>query len=129
MKVRRRILMLGGPALFVTSTATVALIAEQHARRSPATPHGLGHLMTDVALIAFTIAFVASPLVGAARTARAIPSLVAVIAGPIITPRLFGAGGWRWWETLVVIAVTAAISSAALQRRAPRRRRASSVPS
>jgi hypothetical protein len=126
-RTRRRLLVLAGPALLATLTSSIALTGAQHARLSTVGPHGFRHLAIHVATIAYTLGFVALPLFGAARTSRAVPAVLALLAGPLITPAVFGVGGWRWWETFVVAAVAAVLSSAALQRRASRAGRAASA--
>lgn len=122
VRARRRMLALGAPALLATGAALAALTRTQHARLSADGPHGLAHLGTHIVTIAFGVAFVALPLAGAVRARRALPAVVALLAGPVAMPMLFGGGGWRWWNAVIVAAVCALVSAGAMQRRAARGR-------
>jgi MFS family permease len=39
------------------------------------------------------------------------------VAGPILSPILFGHGGWNWWQSLVVLIVTGLVLLSSLSRR------------
>lgn len=120
IQTRRRIVLLAAPVLLVTTTSTSALIGEQEARAIGTGASGFGRMALHVLTVIYAVGLVALPAFGAARTRRAIPAMVAFAAGPIITPMLFGSGGWRWWEIFVVGAVSALIATGAMQRRAAR---------
>lgn len=123
----RRMRALGIPVLLATVASGVSLYRAQHARVVATGASGLRHVGDHALMIAFTFAFVVLPLVGAIRSRRVFPVVVAMVAGPALTPRLFGSGGWRWWQTFVVVAAGALVSASALLRRRAAHARAPQV--
>lgn len=123
----RRMRAVGIPALLATLASVVSLYRAQHARVVATGASGFRHVGGHATMITFTFTFVVLPLVGAIRSRRAFPAVVAIVAGPVLTPRLFGAGGWRWWQTLVVVVASALVSASALVRRRAGRARAPQV--
>lgn len=119
-QVRRRMVVLGAPSLVVTLTSTIALSGAQSARAALADERGIQLIAIHALTIVYAVAFVALPMLGAARTRRWFPSVLALVAGPISTPSLFGSGGWRPMETVVLAVIAFLISAGALQRRGAR---------
>lgn len=118
--VRRRMLALGVPALLATFASTAGLYRAQLEWIDATGASALRRAGTHALMIASTVTFVCIPLLGAIRSRRIVPAMIALSAGPILTPQLFGPGGWRWWQTLVVVAVCVLVSAAALRRRVAR---------
>ena len=123
--VRRRMTVLGAPVLLAVSASTAGLIGAQHARA--VSGGGPPHLLAHAAAIAFTLALVALPALGAVRARRMLPAVVAIACGPVLTPMLFGPGGWRWWQTALVGVACALVSSAAMRSRAGRAARPAAI--
>jgi hypothetical protein len=68
----------------------------------------------------WTIAFVVLPMVGALkRDPLPAGAALAFISGPILSPILFGHGGWNWWQSLVVILVAGLVLLSTLARARP----------
>lgn len=44
-------------------------------------------------------------------------AVVAIVAGPILTPMLFGPGGWRWWHVAIMVMINGLTVAAELSRR------------
>jgi hypothetical protein len=75
------------------------------------------HLMVG----AWGLAFVIAPMVAALKR-EPLPSgaALSVVAGPLAMPFLFGAGGWKWWQTIVVILIGGLVVASSRTRRSAR---------
>ena len=113
---RRRMLLL--PASFATVWALIGLLVARHERLSHAHASAFRHLYDHVSVAAWTLLLVIVPLAVALRP-RPIPAgaALAVIAGPILSPVLFGPGGWSRWQIAVVSAVAALVLLSQRERR------------
>ncbi|MGZ4141775.1 MAG: hypothetical protein ACXVQY_04625 [Actinomycetota bacterium] len=116
--VRRRRVRLLVPFLVATIWAMLDLVAARNARLSGGGAGGLRLLVDYVIVIGWTIAFVIGPMVGALKR-DPLPSgaALAVLSGPILSPILFGSGGWTWWQSLVVIAIACVVLLSVRARR------------
>ncbi|MCA1829983.1 MAG: hypothetical protein ABR552_08720 [Actinomycetota bacterium] len=105
---RRRTLLF--PASLATAWATVDTLVGQHSRAATA--------LDGLELLAWTVVLVLIPLAVSIRPRRPIPAgaVVAVIAGPLLSPVLFGAG-WSLWQSALVILVCAVVVLGARARR------------
>ena len=68
---------------------------------------GSFRLLFDHAIVIFwTTVFVILPMIGALKR-DPLPSGAALsfVTGPVLSPILFGHGGWKWWQSLVVTLV------------------------
>lgn len=114
---RRRRLVLLVPAAILAVWASADLGAARHGRLDVQGAGLLRHVADHAALAAWTLL-----VVGAFATAlkpRRAPgaALVAILAGPVLTPVIFrGGGGWHAWQIGFFLLVT-------LPALAPRRRR------
>lgn len=112
---RRAILLL--PATVATLWSLANLIAARHARLSDMDAgffrQGIDHLQP----ILWTVVLVLAPLAIAVKP-DPIPmgAALALLAGPAVSPFLFGPGGWSVWQTGVVGLVCALILFAARER-------------
>ncbi len=121
---RRRRLTLLVPATAVSLWALADLVAARSARLS-AMHAGLGHHLVDhVEVIVWTIAFVVIPIAMSLKP-DPIPSgaLLAFFAGPILTPVLFGPGGWKLWQGAILTLIAALILAAHYERQKRLRQR------
>ncbi len=117
---RRRRLTLMGPATAATLWALADLVAARHARLTEIDAGFVRHVIDHGAPIIWTIAFVALPLIAALKR-DPIPAGAALgfLAGPALSPALFGPGGWKWWQIATVIWVVVVVFSAVTLRPRP----------
>jgi hypothetical protein len=100
---RRRIGRLFVPFLIVVIWATLDLLSARSVRLAGA---GAFHRLFDhVVVVGWTAAFVIAPMAAALKR-DPMPSGAALsfIAGPIVSPLLFGSG-WAFWQSAVVAIV------------------------
>lgn len=114
---RRRRLVLLGPTTFAIFWALADLVAARHARLTELHAGFLRHAVDHGEVIGWTLLFVLAPIALAIKpeplTSGAALSLA---AGPILSPILFGSGGWKWWQVLLVALVDLLILAAARTR-------------
>jgi hypothetical protein len=103
---RRRRVRLLVPFLITALWAMADLVAARNARLAAGGAGGFRLLVDHVIVIGWSVAFVVLPMMAALKR-DPLPSGAALsfIAGPILSPILFGNGGWNWWQTLVVTVV------------------------
>lgn len=112
---RRRGLMY--PTAIAILWSMADLIGARHARLAELDAGFFVYVVDHSMPIIWTVAFVLLPMVAALK-ADPLPAgaPLAFIAGPILTPFLFGPGGFRWWQLLIVTGATALVTSATIAR-------------
>ena len=115
---RKRRVRLLLPFLGATLWAMFDLIAARNGRLSSGGAGGIRLLFDHVLVIGWTVLFVIAPMTGALKR-EPLPSGAALsfVAGPILSPILFGHGGWNWWQSLVVLIVAGLVLLSILSRR------------
>ena len=105
---RRRTLLY--PGAIVAMWSLLNLVAARNARLDELDAGFFTYVVDHTAPIVWTVAFVLLPLVAAVKL-DPLPAgaPLAFVAGPILTPILFGSGGWRWWQVLAFLAITALV--------------------
>jgi hypothetical protein len=104
--VRRRRSRLLVPVLIAALWAMADLMAARNARLAGGGAGGIRLLFDHILVMGWTGVFVILPMVGALkRDPLPAGAALAFISGPILSPILFGHGGWKWWQSLVVILV------------------------
>jgi hypothetical protein len=95
------------------------LMAARNGRLSAGGAGGFRLLFDHIVVIGWTVLFVMAPMVGALKE-DPLPSGAALsfATGPVLTPILFGHGGWKWWQGLVVLIITVLVLLSARVRRA-----------
>ena len=116
---RKRRVKLLVPFIIAALWATADLMAARNARLTHNGAGGLRLLFDHVLVILWSGAFVIMPMIGALKK-DPLPSGAALsfAAGPVLSPILFGHGGWKWWQSLVVtlVALLVLLSSRARAR-------------
>lgn len=114
-KRRSRLLL---PFVAATLWAMFDLMAARNGRLTAGGAGGIRLLFDHVMVIGWTGLFVIAPMVGALKR-DPLPSGAALsfIAGPLLSPILFGHGGWKWWQSLVVVLVSALVLLSTRTRR------------
>ena len=117
---RRRRVRLLLPFLGATLWAMLDLVAARNGRLSAGGAGGIRLLFDHILVMGWTVLFVIAPMIGALKR-DPMPSGAALsfVAGPIISPLLFGHGGWNWWQSLVVLLVAGLVLLSGLARRRP----------
>jgi hypothetical protein len=94
------------PFLIAALWAMFDLMAARNGRLVHGGAGGIRLLFDHVVIIVWTGAFVILPMIGALKR-EPLPSGAALsfVAGPVLSPILFGHGGWKWWQSLVVTLV------------------------
>ncbi len=107
---RKRRTMLLAPSMAATLWALGDLVAARNARLDALDAGLFRHIVDNAEPILWTVLFVVAPLVAALKI-DPLPSgaALALVAGPILSPFLFGAGGWNWWQKTVVVLVCALV--------------------
>jgi len=107
---RRALTLLPGAAVILWSLSD--LVAARAGRASAAKLGLLGHLVDHVQPIAWTLLVVLVPfLVALKPKPKRSGAVLAMFTGPVLTPLLFGAGGWRLWQIGVFAALVLWIES------------------
>jgi hypothetical protein len=110
---RRRRVALLLPAMAVAFWAIADLAAARHGRLLTQDASFIRHVLDHLALAAWTLVLVLGGLATALKPRR-IPAgaLVAILAGPVLTPLIFrGGGGWHLWQiALFVLLVLPALA-------------------
>jgi len=114
-KRRARLLL---PFLGATLWAMFDLMAARNGRLSAGGAGGIRLLFDHVLVMGWSLLFVMAPMIGALKR-DPLPSgaALAFVAGPILSPLLFGHGGWNWWQSVVVLLVAALVLLSNLTRR------------
>jgi hypothetical protein len=109
------------PFLFAALWAMFDLMSARNARLVAGGAGGIRTLFDHVLVMAWSVAFVIVPMIGALKR-EPLPAgaALAFISGPVLSPILFGHGGWKWWQSLVVTLVAALVllSTRSLRARA-----------
>jgi hypothetical protein len=106
VSVRRRRSRLLVPFLIAALWATADLMSARNARLTAGGAGGVRLLFDHILVMSWMAAFVILPMAGALkRDPLPAGAALAFISGPILSPILFGHGGWKWWQSLVVILV------------------------
>ena len=115
---RKRRVRLLLPFLGATVWAMFDLIAARNGRLSSGGAGGIRLLFDHVLVMGWTVLFVIAPMIGALKR-EPLPAGAALsfVAGPILSPILFGHGGWNWWQSLVVLIVAGLVLLSSLSRR------------
>ncbi len=115
---RKRRVRLLLPFLGASLWAMFDLMAARNGRLSAGGAGSIRLLFDHVLVMAWTILFVIAPMIGALKR-DPMPSGAALsfVAGPVLSPILFGHGGWKWWQSLVVLIVTALVLLSSVARR------------
>ena len=115
---RKRRVRLLLPFLGATLWAMFDLIAARNGRLSSGGAGGIRLLFDHVLVMGWTLLLVIAPMIGALKR-EPLPSGAALsfVAGPILSPILFGHGGWNWWQSLVVLIVAGLVLLSSLSRR------------
>jgi hypothetical protein len=110
VSVRRRRSRLLVPFLIAALWAMADLMSARNARLATGGAGGIRLLFDHILVMGWTGVFVILPMVGALkRDPLPAGAALAFISGPILSPILFGHGGWNWWQSLVVILVAALV--------------------
>jgi hypothetical protein len=110
VSVRRRRSRLLVPFLIAALWAMADLMSARNARLASGGAGGIRLLFDHVLVMSWTGVFVILPMVGALkRDPLPAGAALAFISGPILSPILFGHGGWNWWQSLVVILIAALV--------------------
>jgi hypothetical protein len=110
VSVRRRRSRLLVPFLIAALWAMADLMSARNARLASGGAGGIRLLFDHVLVMSWTGVFVILPMVGALkRDPLPAGAALAFISGPILSPILFGRGGWNWWQSLVVILIAALV--------------------
>jgi hypothetical protein len=119
---RKRRTMLLAPSLAATLWALADLLAARNARLAAVDAGGFRHVIDNAEPILWTVLFVILPLFAALKIdPLPIGAALALVAGPILSPWLFGAGGWNWWQKIVVVLVCAlTLLATSARRRTPK---------
>ena len=103
---KRRRARLLGPFLFAALWAMVDLMSARNGRLAAGGAGGIRRLFDHVLVMAWSGTFVIAPMIGALkRDPLPAGAALAFISGPVLSPILFGHGGWKWWQSLVVTLV------------------------
>ena len=109
---RRRTLLL--PATAVTLWSLADLVAARHGRLSAIGVGFFRHTADHLEAVAWVVVFVIVPLLIALRPNDPQPraAALALVAGPLLGPFLFGAGGWKLWQIAAMVAICGLILGA-----------------
>lgn len=116
---RRRRLTLLAPAVAVAFWALADLVAARHGRLSANDAGAIRHVIDHLQPIAWMVILVVGPVAVALKPGRSrAPAMVAALAGPVLTPLVFGPGGWHAWQiaAFLVIALAAGAAPAETKR-------------
>jgi hypothetical protein len=114
---RRRRVTLLFPTVAAILWSCSDLVAARHGRL---VTDGAGFFRLSIGVVVpaiWMMTFVLLPAVAALkRDPLPAGAALAFIAGPVLTPMLFGAGGWKWWQITVVGLMTVLVLGAAMGR-------------
>ncbi|MCA1832705.1 MAG: hypothetical protein ABR548_05255 [Actinomycetota bacterium] len=104
MRRRRALALLPGVAVIFWSLAD--LVAARGARLSALNLGFIRHVLDGVQPIAWTLLLVVVPYLLAVKPRpKRSGAVLALFTGPVLTPILFGSGGWRLWQIGVLAAL------------------------
>lgn len=105
------------PAAIATLWSLANLVAARHGRLTELEAGLLRHAADHVQPVVWTLLFVLAPLAMAVKPDPApAGAALALLAGPAMSPFLFGPGGWSLWQTATVGVACALILFAARER-------------
>lgn len=115
---RKRRTTLLAPAAAATLWALADNLAARNARLDAIGAGAFRHIVDNALPLLWVLLFVMLPLMAALKL-EPLPlgAALALVAGPIMSPLLFGPGGWNWWQKTVVVLVCALVLTAANARR------------
>lgn len=94
---RRALTLLPGAAVILWALAD--LVASRFARLSDVQGGFFRHVADHIQPVAWTLAAVLVPyLVALKPRPKRTGAVIALFTGPVLSPLLFGAGGWRLWQ-------------------------------
>lgn len=119
---KRRVLTLFVPGAVTSLWAMLDLLGARADRMEAAGAGFFAVAFGSLLVIAWTVLFVVLPLYGAVK-ADPLPSgaALAFAAGPVLSPMLFGAGGWKVWQIVVLFAICGSVLGAIVERARARR--------
>lgn len=107
---RRAATLLPGVAVIFWSLAD--LVAARHHRVIELNAGFLDHLTDHIQPIGWTVLIVLLPfLVAMKPKPKRSGSVLALFTGPVLTPLIFGSGGWRLWQIALLAALVLWIES------------------
>jgi len=119
---RRRSVMLMIPAAATILWALADLLVTRHTRLSTAGAGFVRYAIDHVQVLAWSLPLVLLPAVWALKRDPVPGGIVlSALAGPVVSPTLFGPGGWTKWQIAVLVLVTWLVLAAAFARRTARR--------
>ena len=117
---KRRRARLLGPFLIAALWAMFDLMSARNARLVAGGAGGIRLLFDHILVAAWSVTFVILPMVGALkRDPLPAGAALSFVSGPILSPILFGDGGWKWWQSLVVVLVAGLVLVSTLSRARP----------
>jgi len=121
MMAKRRAVTLLVPTGIVVALSTIALIGARLDRLTAGEAGAFRIILDPTLPVVWTALFVLLPMWWALKP-EPLPAGAALsfVAGPVMTPILFGSGGWSPWHIAVFAAVTWLVLSAAASSRARR---------
>ncbi len=109
------------PFLLAALWAMFDLMSARNARLVGGGAGGIRLLFDHILVMAWSVMFVIVPMIGALkRDPLPAGAALSFISGPVLSPILFGHGGWKWWQNLVVTLVAGLVllSTRSLRARA-----------
>ena len=117
---KRRRARLLGPFLIAALWAMFDLMSARNARLVAGGAGGIRLLFDHILVAVWSVTFVILPMVGALkRDPLPAGAALSFVSGPILSPILFGHGGWKWWQSLVVVLVAGLVLVSTLSRARP----------
>jgi hypothetical protein len=122
---KRRRLTLLIPSVLASLWALIDLVVARSDRLGVVHAGFFRHVVDHGEVIVWTIAFVIVPIAMSVKP-DPIPAgaLLAFFAGPVLTPLLFGSGGWKLWQSAIVTVIAALILAASHEKQKRARTRA-----
>ena len=103
---KRRRARLLWPFMIAALWAMFDLMVARNARLVGGGAGGIRLLFDHVLVMFWSVAFVIVPMIGALkRDPLPAGAALSFVSGPVLSPILFGHGGWKWWQSLVVALV------------------------
>jgi hypothetical protein len=92
------------PLAGVASWALADLVAARHGRLIAQGAGALRHAADHLIPIAWTVFLVVgAAAIGLKPKRSSAPLLVSILAGPVLSPALFGPGGWHPWQMVLFL--------------------------
>lgn len=103
---RRRRMALLLPLIAAALWALADLVAARHGRLIAQGAGAVRHATDHLVPIAWTVILVVgAAAIGLKPKRSSAPLLVSILAGPVLSPALFGPGGWHPWQTALFLAL------------------------